>query len=178
MPTDLPRRQTTSQFRPVLASRSKATRNRAGSMLGSSIVILAPVEERSCTTHWRAPKPPSKVIQPRWCSDLRGCEKLRRLVARQALDLPSKTSFPAACPAAQTPLYVRAPPSGPIRRDTGSARRHRKPKALIRRVYLFETTAKRQCRDRVGRGEADVFAPFVYWLGRHPFTVESAVRFR
>src|SRR6266852_4543074 len=71
MPTDLPRRQTTSQFRPVLASRSKATRNRAGSMLGSSIVILAPVEERSCTTHWRAPKPPSKVIQPRWCSDLR-----------------------------------------------------------------------------------------------------------
>src|SRR6266849_366393 len=38
--------------------------------------------------------------------------------------------------------------------------------------------AKRQCRDRVGGGEAETFAPFVYRLGRHPFTVERAVRFR
>src|SRR6267378_7657966 len=38
--------------------------------------------------------------------------------------------------------------------------------------------AKRQCRDRVGGGEAEIFAPFVYRLGRHPFTVERAVRFR
>jgi hypothetical protein len=51
-------------------------------------------------------------------------------------------------------------------------------KALICRVFLFVTKAKRQRRDRVGRGEADVFAPFVYRLGRHPFTVERAVRFR
>ena len=29
-----------------------------------------------------------------------------------------------------------------------------------------------------GRGEAGAFAPFVYRLGRHPFTVERAVRFR
>ena len=40
------------------------------------------------------------------------------------------------------------------------------------------TKAKRRCRDRIGRGEADVLAPFVYRLGRHPFTVERAVRFR
>jgi hypothetical protein len=30
----------------------------------------------------------------------------------------------------------------------------------------------------VGRSKPDVFAPFVYRLGRHPFTVERAVRFR
>jgi len=42
MPTDLPRRQTTSQFRPVLASRENASVNLAGSALGSSIVTLAP----------------------------------------------------------------------------------------------------------------------------------------
>ena len=29
-----------------------------------------------------------------------------------------------------------------------------------------------------GRGGTGVFAPFVYRLGRHPFTVERAVRFR
>ena len=51
-------------------------------------------------------------------------------------------------------------------------------KALICRGYLFVTKAKRQCRDPLGGGEADVFAPFVYRLGRHPFTVERAVRFR
>jgi hypothetical protein len=71
MPTDFPRRQTTSQFRPVLASRANASRNLAGSMLGSSIVILAPVVDISCTTHFRAAKPPSRVIHPGWCSDLR-----------------------------------------------------------------------------------------------------------
>src|SRR3979409_1296656 len=71
MPTELPRRQTTSQFRPVLASRANASRNLAGSMLGSSIVILAPVEDISRTTHWRAAKPPSRVIHPGCCSDLR-----------------------------------------------------------------------------------------------------------
>ena len=59
------------------------------------------------------------------------------------------------------------------------ARRQRNPKTLIYRVYLcFGSKAKRRCRGRVGRGEAGVFAPFVYRLGRHPFTVERAVRFR
>ncbi len=64
MPTDLPRRQTTSQRRPVRASRENASRNFAGSELGSSIVTFAPVVDRSCTTHWRAAKPPSSVIHP------------------------------------------------------------------------------------------------------------------
>jgi hypothetical protein len=74
---------------------------------------------------------------------------------------------------------IRSPAaSGSIRQGPGSARRHRSLKALICRVYLFVTKAKRRCPDRVGRGEADVFAPFVYRLGRHPFTVERAVRFR
>jgi hypothetical protein len=40
------------------------------------------------------------------------------------------------------------------------------------------TKAKRQSCDLIGRGAADVLAPFVYRLGRHPFTVERAVRFR
>jgi hypothetical protein len=35
MPTVLPRRQTTSQLRPVLLSRENASRNLAGSVLGS-----------------------------------------------------------------------------------------------------------------------------------------------
>src|SRR5260221_9538989 len=43
---------------------------------------------------------------------------------------------------------------------------------------FVDDQAKRQYPDRVGRGETDVFAPFVYRLGRHPFTVERAVRFR
>src|SRR5258706_3040814 len=71
MPTVLPRRQTTSQLRPVLASRENASRNLAGSVLGSSMVSFAPDVERSCTTHGRAAKPPSSVIQPGWCTDLR-----------------------------------------------------------------------------------------------------------
>ena len=33
-------------------------------------------------------------------------------------------------------------------------------------------------RPAMGRGEAGAVAPFVYRLGRHPFTVERAVRFR
>src|SRR6478735_8028896 len=71
MPTDLPRRQTTSQERPVLASRENASRSLAGSELGSSIVRFAPVAERFFTTHWRAAKPPSSVIHPGCCTDLR-----------------------------------------------------------------------------------------------------------
>src|ERR1700732_5338164 len=71
MPKDFPRRQTTSQARPVLASRANASRNLAGKVLGSSIVILAPVEDISRTMHRRAAKPPSRVIHPGRCSDLR-----------------------------------------------------------------------------------------------------------
>ena len=59
-----------------------------------------------------------------------------------------KTQFPVACPAAQTPLYVRPPPLGSIRHGPGSARRHRSLKALICRVFLFDC-AKRQCRGQV-----------------------------
>jgi hypothetical protein len=62
-PNDLPRRQTTWQFRPVLASRENASRTLPASMLESSIVIFAPVEDMSCTTHLRAAKPPSNVTQ-------------------------------------------------------------------------------------------------------------------
>ncbi len=45
-------------------------------------------------------------------------------------------------------------------------------------VFVLGFKAKRRCCGRNGRGEAGVFAPFVYRLGRHPFTVERAVRFR
>ena len=59
MPTDLPRRQTTSQFRPVRASRVNASFSLAGSVLGSSIVTFAPVVDISCTTHGRAANDPA-----------------------------------------------------------------------------------------------------------------------
>src|SRR6266550_3959454 len=71
MPTDFPRRQTTSQGRPVRASRENANRNFAGNALRSSIVILAPVADMFSTSHRRAANPPSNVIQPGWRSDLR-----------------------------------------------------------------------------------------------------------
>jgi hypothetical protein len=87
----------------------------------------------------------------------------------------AETPLPVACPAAQTPLYVR-----PLPRS-----RHCDPGCspvppLLQSVDLPELfvlfAAKRQPCDQVGRSEA--FAPFVYRLGRHPFTVERAVRFR
>jgi len=71
MTTVWPRRQTTSHGRPVRASRENASRSFAGSVLGSSMVSLAPEDDRSRTTQGRAAKPPSSVIQPAWCSDLR-----------------------------------------------------------------------------------------------------------
>ena len=89
--------------------------------------------------------------------------------------MAQKTGFPVACPAAQTPLYVRRRLSDRFIGVPGTARRHRCPKALICRKFL--TKAKWQCRGRtVVAGQH--FAPFVYRLGRHPFTVERAVRFR
>jgi hypothetical protein len=51
-------------------------------------------------------------------------------------------------------------------------------KALIWRLYYFATCENSGFPGRVGRGKTDLFAPFVYRLGRHPFTVERAVRFR
>jgi hypothetical protein len=44
-------------------------------------------------------------------------------------------------------------------------------------VFVFDQSETATSRP-VGGGEADVLAPFVYRLGRHPFTVERAVRFR
>jgi hypothetical protein len=42
----------------------------------------------------------------------------------------------------------------------------------------FAGVAKRQCCESLGVAAQASFAPFVYRLGRHPFTVERAVRFR
>src|SRR5207344_2095976 len=75
-PNDLPRRQTTSHFRPVLPSRENASLSRPPSALASSTVIFAPVLDKSCTTHRRAAKPPSRVIQPDCCTDLRAARFL------------------------------------------------------------------------------------------------------
>jgi hypothetical protein len=54
------------------------------------------------------------------------------------LHFAGKTGFHAACPAAQTPLYVRPPPVGP-HLGSVAARRQRNLKALICRVYLFSS---------------------------------------
>src|SRR6185312_16104107 len=83
--------------------------------------------------------------------------------------------IPVACPASQTPLYVRRPPPGSIRCDPVRHGAMASLKALIDRGC--QDCAKRQCRDPTGRDKAGSFAPFVYRLGRHPFTVERAVRF-
>src|SRR5260370_23848476 len=80
MPKGFPRRQTTSEARHVLAARVNASRNLAGKVLGSSIVILAPVDDISRTTHGRAAKPPSRVIHPGCCSDLRASRFLVKAI--------------------------------------------------------------------------------------------------
>ncbi len=90
-PSDLPRRQTTSQFRPVRASRENASRSLPGNTLGSSTVILAPEVDISCTTQGRAAKPPSRVIQPDCCSDLRAS---RFLVASGHLRYSDDQRYP------------------------------------------------------------------------------------
>ena len=167
-PSDFPRRQTTSQRRPDLASRENASRSLPASALASSTVIFAPVEDMSCTTHRRAAKPPSRVIHPDCCTDLRAarflvCEAISCL-RRKMLPVPAyprgaletvaiplrstlpaspahlhfacKTSFRAACPGAQTPLYVRPPPVRPHHHGPWVARCQRGLKALICRLYL------------------------------------------
>ena len=50
-PNERPRRQTTWQWRPVLASREKASRRRPDSTLESETVSFAPVADMSCTKH-------------------------------------------------------------------------------------------------------------------------------
>ena len=70
-PAEVPRRQTTSQLRPVRASREKASRSLPVNAMASSSVILAPELDKSCTTHWRAAKPPYSVIHADWPNDLR-----------------------------------------------------------------------------------------------------------
>src|SRR5580704_1295988 len=61
-PAERPRRHTTWHLCPVRASRENASRNVPGRFAASSSEILAPEVEMSCTTHWRAAKPPSSVI--------------------------------------------------------------------------------------------------------------------
>jgi hypothetical protein len=56
-----------------------------------------------------------------------------------------------------------------------AARCHRSLKALIFRTFVPKRSGNAPTGEVVAR---DVFAPFVYRLGRHPFTVERAVRFR
>src|SRR5579859_4356969 len=70
-PKERPRRQTTWHLRPLLASRENASRTLPESTLESETVSFAPVADRSCTTHSRAAKPPSRVTQPVCCTDLR-----------------------------------------------------------------------------------------------------------
>jgi len=116
-PRDFPRRQTTSQFRPVLASRVNASRNLAGNTLGSSTMILAPELEISCTVHWRAAKPPSKVIQPDWRTDLRSSRFLVTAaisiiptappVGREALETVATSRAIAQIPAVQMTCPAR-----------------------------------------------------------------------
>src|SRR5581483_6428128 len=58
--------------------------------------------------------------------------------------------------------------SGPVNSST--------PKALIHQLYFVSSGDASGATVRFGRRQA--LAPFVYRLGRHPFTVERAVRFR
>src|SRR5712671_2696618 len=101
----------------------------------------------------------------------RGC-----LPARNAPNLRLKTGNPGGLPG-RANATIRSPAAASItspRSGFGTAPSQTQSVDLPG-VFVC---AKRQCRDRVGGGEAETFAPFVYRLGRHPFTVERAVRFR
>jgi hypothetical protein len=89
-PNDWPRRQTTSHCRPVLASRENASRTRPDSTLESATVIFAPVDDMSCTKHWRAAKPPSRVTHPVCCTDLR----TSRFLAAATFSFPAGNEYP------------------------------------------------------------------------------------
>jgi hypothetical protein len=99
-------------------------------------------------------------------------------LARTLSFFAGKTCVRAACPAAQTPLYVR-PPHRDHSPGPGWHGTQQSLKALIWRV-LFVLSPKQSGAAAAGFGRkgAAAFAPFVYRLGRHPFTVERAVRFR
>ena len=189
---------------PVLASRENASRNLPANALESSIVSFAPVEDISRTTHRRAAKPPSRVIHPGWYSDLRASRfflmAIASLPAENILGTslpcggfinrcysrpgggPDTLSLPQNLPPRGLPGRAKATIRSPAATQTtftavGGSRRQ--PQSLdFTVVFVFESQAKQRCRGRVGRGEAGAFAPFVYRLGRHPFTVERAVRFR
>ena len=76
----------------VLASREKASRSLPVSTLASSTVIFAPELDKSCTTHWRAAKPPSRVTQPGWCNDLRAS----RFLFAATISLPMNNTLATA----------------------------------------------------------------------------------
>lgn len=84
---------------------------------------------------------------------------------RRSDDLPGRPNATIRSPAALTALPRVRVRHGPIATSTRCW-----PVCLS---MTSETAAPRP----KGRG-AEVFAPFVYRLGRHPFTVERAVRFR
>jgi len=176
MPADLPRRQTTWQLRPVRASRENAIRITPGSWLASSsIVIFAPEVEMSWTRQCRAANPPSRVIQACCDSNLRAARFLGG-------GMDEKSPTPATVGNPNKPL--KSPPNDP---GVGTVHRPQKtfpnglpagPNATIRSPAAaagHDSCGPRPCRQK-RRGFA--FAPFVYRLGRHPFTVERAVRFR
>ena len=73
--------------------------------------------------------------------------------------------------------YTFAAAIGFIRHVPGSARIIPTQRVDLPGVFVCDQSETAMPRP-AGRGEADVFAPFVYRLGRHPFTVERAVRFR
>jgi hypothetical protein len=205
MPKDFPRRQTTSQARPVLASRANASRNLAGKVLGSSIVILAPVEDISRTMHRRAAKPPSRVIHPGRCSDLRASrffvaaipllpalhpliqgtletvetsQEIRAVGGGTTFHLPPKRGVPGGLPGCANAI-IRSPAATGINSPGSGFGSAPSPAQSVDLPDVFVCHQSETAMPRpVGPGEADVLAPFVYRLGRHPFTVERAVRFR
>src|SRR5262249_26700187 len=94
-----------------------------GKVAASSIAIFAPAVEISCTTHWRAAKPPSSVIHADRPNSLRASRFLSAGIfippkhqaycgsALETVDLNKELLFRAGtkkhCRVAQTPLYVR-----------------------------------------------------------------------
>ena len=180
-----------------------------------------------CTMHGRAAKPPSRVIQPGWLSDLRAS---RFLSAAIVLDVPARifckrmlrpdrwmgvpfcsqqaqidaSSLPQS--ALETIARVRESGMFPAReprlfhpkngissglpgRANATIRSRAAPRSIGSRFGTAPSQAQSvdvpgiiACETAVPRPawwwRGRIFAPFVYRLGRHPFTVERAVRFR
>src|ERR1700749_3501026 len=124
-PADRPRRHTTWHLCPVRGSRENASRNVPGRFAASSSQIFGPEVEMSCTTHWRAAKPPSSVIHADCPNSLRASRFLAAGMfippkhqtypgaALESVDWNAEAVFPARaekhCRFGQTPLYVRPP---------------------------------------------------------------------